>query len=143
MSWVNYRSSEIKGQEYSCTEFRHSECDTCDNVRTMQTPGQRIRSARELAGYNQGEFAKLIGCAQSTLSEIESGESKLPSAVVLQKMVEVLGKTERWIIYGEDGEVQRPTKAEADLLQAFRSLPEDVQQNLVATIKSLARVVPR
>jgi transcriptional regulator with XRE-family HTH domain len=133
----------MKRQANLITNYRHSEWDTCDNARTMQTPGQRIRSARELAGYRQGEFAKLIGCAQSTLSEIESGESKLPSAGLLSKMVELLGKSERWIIYGEDGEVQKPTQEESDLLNAFRSLPDDVRQNLVVTIKSLARVSKR
>jgi transcriptional regulator with XRE-family HTH domain len=133
----------MKRQANLITNYRHSECDTWDNAQTMQTPGQRIRSARELAGYRQGEFARLIGCAQSTLSEIETGESKLPSAGLLSKMVELLGKSERWIIYGEDGEVQKPTPEETDLLNAFRSLPDDVRQNLVVTIKSLARVTTR
>lgn len=105
----------------------------------MQTDGQRIRAARELAGYNQGEFAKAIGCSQSTLYEIESGETKLPSAKHMQKIMEVLGKSERWIIYGEDGDIQTPTSEEQAMLSAFRSLPVDVQQSLADTIKTLAR----
>ena len=94
----------------------------------MQTPGQRIRSAREDAGFNQGEFAKLIDCSQSTLSEIETGESKLPSAKVLQRMTEILKKSARWIVYGDDGEVQTPTHEEQEMLSAFRRLPPTAQK---------------
>jgi transcriptional regulator with XRE-family HTH domain len=106
----------------------------------MQTVGQRIRAARELAGYTrQGDFAKAVGCSQSTLSEIESGDTKIPSGKVLQKMAEVLGKTERWIIYGEDGAVETPTAEEQDILSDLRALPDDVRRSLASTIKTLAR----
>lgn len=104
----------------------------------METVGQRIRAAREAAKYNQATFAKLIGCGQSTLSEIETGETKIPSGKVLQRMAEVLGKTERWIIYGDDGELETPTHEEQELLSAFRRLSEDQQAALAATIKALA-----
>lgn len=126
-------------QEASCRDFRHSDCHNGDNAQ-MQTVGQRIRAARELAGYmNQGDFAKAIGCSQSALSEIENGETKLPSAKVLQKMAEVLGKSERWIIYGEDGDVQTPTPEEQEILSALRELSPDVRRTLAETIKTLAR----
>lgn len=109
-----------------------------DNATTMQTPGQRIKCAYEDAGYKQGEFARLVGCSQSTLSEIESGDSKLPSAKVLLRMTEVLGKSARWIVYGEDGEISTPTREEQQMLSNFRNLPPDAQRSLAETIKSLA-----
>lgn len=106
----------------------------------MQTIGQRIRAARELAGFlNQGDFAKKIGCSQSTLSEIEKGQTKAPSGKVLQKMSEVLGKSVRWILYGEDGEVETPTPEEQEMLSAFRELPPDVRRSLADTIRTLAK----
>lgn len=138
VSCAHFRSSDTLCQANFITHFRHSEGHTCHNA-WMQTAGQRIKAARELAGYNQGEFAKAIGCSQSTLSEIESGETKLPSAKHMQKIMEVLGKSERWIIYGEDGDIQTPTSEEQAMLSAFRSLPADVQQSLADTIKTLAR----
>ena len=107
------------------------------------TPGQRIKQAREAAGWNQGEFAKKVGCSQSTLSEIESGESKLPSAKVLQKMTEVLGRSARWIVYGDEGEVETPTKEEQDMLNAFRRLSPEARQHLAQTIKALAPADPQ
>ena len=81
--------------------YRNVESATCDHRSAMQTPGQRIKLARERAGYfNQGEFAKLVGLKQSTLSEIESGETKLPNAKAAFKMCERTVVTLRWIIYG-------------------------------------------
>ena len=139
VSWAYYRNSETPSQAAYLFYLRHSECHNVQNVR-MQTAGQRIRSARELAGFtNQGDFAKAVGCSQSRLSEIENGETILPSAKVLQKMAEVLRKSERWIIYGEDGGVETPTAEEQELLSSFRVLPDDVRRHLAETIKTLAR----
>jgi len=138
VSCPKFRSSDVQSQDLAHFLYRHSEGRIVDNVRTMQTPGQRIKSARESAGYKQGEFAKAIGCAQSTLSEIEKGDSHLPSAKVLQKMTEVLGKSARWIVYGEEGELLIPTPEEQEILTAFRKLTPNTQQHLAETIKSLA-----
>ena len=63
----------------------------------METPGQRIRRRREDLGYtHQGLFAKMVGCSQSTLSEIENGFSKkienLGHAVALHFMFYNFGR---------------------------------------------------
>lgn len=129
----------MTSQEKSITFIRHTDCHTWHNAQTMQTPGQRIRIARENAGYdNQGEFAKVLGISQSTLSEIESGESKLPSAPVLIKMCELLKKSTRWILYGEEGDLSWPTKEEIDLLNTFRDMSQASREALVVTAKALA-----
>lgn len=140
MSCPYYRNSDSESQTFGRYIYRHSEGIVINNAKTMQTPGQRIRSAYEVAGFNQKEFAKAVGCSQSTLSEIESGESKLPSARVLLKMTDVLGKSVRWIVYGEEGEIHTPTKEEQQMLTDFRNLPPDAQRSLAETIKSLATV---
>ena len=104
----------------------------------MTTPGQRIRQRREALGFDhQGEFAKLVGCKQSTLSEIENGESKFPSAEVLVRMCEVLSTTARWILYGEDGEVSVPTKDEVDMLTLYRDLPEGEREQVLFLLQMM------
>ena len=129
----------MTSQEKSITFIQHTDCHTWHNAQTMQTPGQRIRIARENAGYdNQGEFAKVLGISQSTLSEIESGESKLPSAPVLIKMCELLKKSPRWILYGEECDLSWPTKEEIDLLNTFRDMSQASREALVVTAKALA-----
>lgn len=119
--------------------FRHSDCHKCNATSAMQTPGQRIKLARERAGYfNQGEFAKLCGLRQSTLSEIESGETKLPNAKAALTMCELLGVTLRWIIYGEDGEINIPTKQEQELLNKLRAMDDKSRNALL----EMARAIP-
>lgn len=110
----------------------------------MQTVWQRIRSARQNAGYtNQGEFAKLLGISQGALSEIESGESKLPSSPVLLRMSELLRKSPRWIIYGEDGDLKLPTAEEIALLDAYRSMSAEGKAAMVVTAQALAKKTER
>jgi DNA-binding XRE family transcriptional regulator len=104
----------------------------------MQTPGKRIKQARENAVYlNQGEFAKLIGIRQSTLSEIESGETQLPNAKAALIMCELTGVTLRWIIYGEEGEISIPTKQEQELLSQLRSMDEKSRSALIEMAKAI------
>jgi len=38
--------------------------------------GQRVRSARKAAGLTQKELAEKVGIRQSTISELEKGESQ-------------------------------------------------------------------
>ena len=104
----------------------------------MQTPGQRIKLARENAGYlNQGEFAKLVGLKQSTLSEIESGETKLPNAKAALLMCELTGVTLRWIIYGDDGEINIQTKQEQELLTKLRAMDDQAKAAFFEIVKTL------
>ena len=118
--------------------FRHSDCYTSHNAEMSTTPGQRIRQRREALGFDhQGEFAKLVGCKQSTLSEIENGESKYPSAEVLTRMCEVLATSARWILYGEEGDISVPTQEEVQLLSSYRDLPEAAKPQLLAFLQMM------
>ncbi len=107
-----------------------------------ETAGQRIKRAREAAGLNKSELAVILGVSPSTLSEVESGETKLPSLEVAYNMCQALGITIRWILYGEEGEILTPTDEEAELLSAMRGMDEDNKQLLMKTAKALA-VVPQ
>jgi len=101
------------------------------------TPGQRIRQAREARKLSLRQAADLIGMGKSSLSEIENGDSKLPSSGVLFKMAEVLGVSPRWIIDGEDGELMIPTKREVEILSSYRDLPEQAKIAVESMIAAL------
>jgi transcriptional regulator with XRE-family HTH domain len=102
------------------------------------TPGQRIRAKRKEFGFRQGEFAELVGIAQSTLSDIERGETLLPEAPNLLKIAELLKVSQAWIITGEDGELRIPTKEEMELLNQFRELDESKRKALLALLASMS-----
>jgi transcriptional regulator with XRE-family HTH domain len=53
--------------------------------------GARVRHARIIAGVRMRELADAIGCAESSISKIESGRV-VPSLPMLQRIVEALGR---------------------------------------------------
>lgn len=53
--------------------------------------GARVKHARILAGIRMRELAEKIGCAESSISKIESGRV-VPSVPMLQRIVEALGR---------------------------------------------------
>jgi transcriptional regulator with XRE-family HTH domain len=57
--------------------------------------GARVRHARILAGIRMRELAESIGCAESSISKIESGRV-IPSLPMLQRIVEALGRDFAW-----------------------------------------------
>lgn len=52
-------------------------------------------------------------------------------------MSEVLGKSPRWILYGEEGDLRFPTDEEMKLLDAFRHMPDDAKTALLTTANAL------
>jgi len=52
---------------------------------------ERLRKAREEAGLNQVQVAKKLGCTQSYISKLESGELKV-DVVKLKRFAELYGK---------------------------------------------------
>ncbi len=105
----------------------------------MKTPGQRVRERREALGYKLEAFAKKVGIANSTLSEFETGESKLPSLEVALKMSQLLGVSVRWIVFGDEGEMLIPTKEEEELLSVLRDLPSETRAAVFTTAKALTK----
>lgn len=53
--------------------------------------GARVKHARIIAGIRMRELAEKIGCAESSISKIESGHV-VPSLPMLQRIVEALGR---------------------------------------------------
>ena len=106
----------------------------------QETPGKRIRRRRIELGYkHQGEFAKLVGMAQSSLSEIERGESILPNAKNMKRLCEVLQVTDAWILTGEDGTLRHPTDLEAKMLDDLRQLTAEQQAAVYSIIQGMVK----
>ncbi len=101
------------------------------------TPGQRIRRRRKELGLTQAALAKLAGCEQSTISELETGESKMPSAENLQGLAKALKVTKTWIITGKDGEIEVLTPEEEDLIVRIRAMSPEQRRAHYMFIRSL------
>ena len=59
--------------------------------------GGRIKHMREQRGMTQPELAEAIGIKQPSMSDIESGKSKSPSAINLLKIAHALDANPWWL----------------------------------------------
>lgn len=104
----------------------------------METVGNRIRRKRKELRYSQWKLAELVGISQSTLSELETGESKMPSTDVLQGLAKHLGVTQAWIITGKDGELEMLTQEEEDIIRVARVLSAE-QRRAIYNIMTIMK----
>jgi transcriptional regulator with XRE-family HTH domain len=104
----------------------------------MITPGERIKNRRAELGLSQGALARMVGMAQSTLSEIERGDTKLPSADNLLRMSKALGVTQAWIVTGREGEVEVLTPDEERLFSQLRKMSDTKRAALLSMIEKFS-----
>lgn len=123
-------------------DFRHTEIEVnryAENIQIdhprMPHPsfdafGPRLKYWRELRGFKkQGLFAEKVGIRQSSLSELEHGESTMPSAEVLLKSADLLQLRPHYLLFGDGAPESRNFSdlngLEAQLVMIFRHLPTD------------------
>lgn len=68
---------------------------------SLEKLGQRIKDLRIECGYTQKELAQLIGIAQNTIAQYESGAAK-PSLDALVKLSNALKTTTDYLLCGID-----------------------------------------
>lgn len=96
----------------------------------FSTFADRLAWWRRTRGFKrQGALADVIKIKQSSLSDLETGESKTPSADTLLKLADALNLRPRYLLSGEgpaQGQsFQELTGPEAQLVMIFRQLPSD------------------
>ncbi len=74
--------------------------------------GDRIKIARNKAGFTQRELAKKLGIAYPTLNKYERGH-RIPDAVLLSQMANILGCDPGWLLAGEGEKLERQPLTEA------------------------------
>jgi len=101
-------------------------------------PGQRVRWLRESKNMLQSTLAKAIGIKQPSLSQIERGSSKSPSASTLLRIAAALDANPDWIINGR-GHPFEPDAAvsQSEMTDVFSKLSPEHQAAILAAAKSL------
>ena len=85
-------------------------------------------------GLSQNQLAKRAGCAQSTLSMIESSTKK-PSTETLRGIASALGCTVAELMGESQGDDQpRLTQEERDILAAYRKATTDTRRAVRAVL---------
>lgn len=72
------------------------------------TIGDRLRKAREYAGYEQGPFADLMGVSRGTISNYERDLASKVKPIVLNQWALITGVRRDWLETGEGGATTPP-----------------------------------
>ena len=102
--------------------------------------GARVRKLREALGIKQGELARMVGIKQSTLSDLERGDSRRPRGDTLTGLAEALRVTPEHIISGEEPPLQarKPEDPDvAELMDLYKQLTRAHRAALLATARAL------
>jgi transcriptional regulator with XRE-family HTH domain len=105
----------------------------------MSTPGQRIKARRKELGLSQGQLAAMSGIAQSTLSELETGESKLPSSMKLVGLAKALKVSKLWIITGQSGEAEIADDETQELIDMIQTMSAEQRLAVYTVIRSMSK----
>ena len=63
--------------------------------------GKRLRQARERKGLNKTKLGAKVGTSGTSINNIETGETKNPSAILLESIATTLDVNLRWLLTGE------------------------------------------
>ena len=103
--------------------------------------GGRIQHIRELREMSVSDLAMAIGIKQPSVSDIESGKSKSPSAINLLKICEVLRANPWWVMTGEGTPEQAPDieGEESEWIAVLRALDSPGKRRaILAAAKAMA-----
>lgn len=136
---ANYRYADLKSNRHPDFLFRHAHHVEKED---LSTPGKRARHARKLAKLNQTELAKKVGITQSSVSDIERGETLEISGPVLVGISQACGVRPEWIVTGKgqklyiEAEKLNPTPDEVALIMKYRD------PQLHPILRAAARIKP-
>jgi len=112
--------------------------------------GDRLRARRISVNLTQEKLGKIVGLKKATISSLELGASKKPSAENLLPLAKALNVDPHWLITGK-GDIE-PSKAELDvhqdalnehemdLLLNYRGLDKKHQKLAIELIKTLKKL---
>ena len=101
--------------------------------------GQRIAARRKQLHMTQEELAMWLGYkSKSTINKIELGINDIPEAK-LKKFADVLDMPVEELLGLDGKEEPKMTGLEAELIEAFRRLPEDNRQLVLEMIKAATK----
>lgn len=120
--------------------YRPADADAPEYL-AMKSVGKRIRDLRRARNLTQPELAKATGLAQSSISEIETGESQSPSALTLVLLAKFFDVDPEHLLTGRGMEhpVSALTDQEAELLLMFRAISPEGREYLLSRVRSVHR----
>jgi transcriptional regulator with XRE-family HTH domain len=97
----------------------------------------RLRQAREAAGLNQAQAAKLLGMHRPTLSNIEAEERKV-SASELKQFAELYKVSTEWLL-GETPDTNQRLKLAARKLSGLKDKDLETVMRIVDSLRRTSK----
>lgn len=106
--------------------------------------GKRIKARRLELHLTQTDIYEKCGIASGVLSRIENGKN-VPSVIAFYRLAQVLQCDMNWLATGNSTNEQNSKiyKNEDRILDGFRSLPEEEQEELIAILELKLRKVKK
>ena len=110
----------------------------------MTSIGERIKARRLELHLTQTDIYEQCGIASGVLSRIENGKN-VPSVIAFHKLSEVLACDMDWLTTGKSTDMKNVIfyKNEEELLNGFRSLPKEDQDELIEILEMKLRKVKK
>ena len=111
---------------------------------SIESIGERIKARRKELQLTQTDIFEMCGIRSGALSRIENGTS-VPSIILFYRIAEVLQCDMDWLMTGVSPNVKNGTfsKSEEELLNGFRQLDQDDQDELMGLLALKLRKVKR
>lgn len=107
----------------------------------MTTIGLRIKQLRESKGMDQMDLAVEIGIEPASLSQIETGSTKMPRPTTLMKLAEVLETNQRWLLTGEGNQLNRDMiVSDTEAVYQFERLADEHKAAIKAMISTFKNI---
>lgn len=110
----------------------------------MESVGNRIKSRRKEMQLTQTDIFNMCGIRSGALSRIENGTS-VPSVILFYRIAQILECDMQWLLTGVSSNMENITfsKNEEMLLDGFRELSEEDQEELMGILEVKLRKVQR
>lgn len=91
--------------------------------------GERLRTAREMAGLSQGQVAKRLGLHRPSVSEMEAGRRRV-SAEELADLADLYAVDLSWLVGGESVPDEHQARVELAARELSKLREEDLDRML-------------
>lgn len=110
----------------------------------MESVGNRIKSRRKEMQLTQTDIFNMCGIRSGALSRIENGTS-VPSVILFYRIAQILECDMQWLLTGVSSNMENAviSKNEEMLLDGFRELSEEDQEELMGILELKLRKVQR
>lgn len=110
----------------------------------MESVGNRIKNRRKEMQLTQTDIFNMCGIRSGALSRIENGTS-VPSVILFYRIAQILECDMQWLLTGVSSNMENVTfsKNEEMLLDGFRELSEEDQEELMGILEVKLRKVQR